>query len=601
MGAQTIYYQGVDTPLAAPLRGGELRGLFLGDSLAQEPLKRREADRWLRTAIHGVLWVGDKGLDAATGGIIGSTDLTSWAHSGVGGNTIAQVTARVAALAAELGEELAPHFIVDISVTNDISQLRTLAQIEGDKLALWAAIRAAWPGARVITCTPPTWRSGSASGVTWADKVALRNQVAAALPVWARRGGGLVVHCDAYADQPPQEISDDGVHPGQDGDGYRRAGRAIAAAILRLAGIELRRPREADGSLRLAPRRGSTAIQLVTPGIDRVTWAATPALAPESESFALTCWFIPTSSPASAASIIGVGPPGTFVDGVAVCQVGDGLSVYIDGAPAAIAGDGGGYSDGVLRVGEPHHLALVCDRAANRIGLAVNGQVVWHSRDLTAAGHPGASWVIPVAGAYFYFGKFVVDGAPGLLREVAFYKGAGAPTIWDLPEFAERTCADGILWTGLSALWRCDEGSGAPAEAAGVVGAGTVVGAGWAAWPGYEVAAPAGPQGPPGPPGPALTPSAVVHTAAASVSFGELLLVDPSGGGFPVTLPEISATDQGKICGVKNDSGSSNAVPISGDAGQTVDGGASVSITVGRQAYTFSAVWASGVGRWVIT
>lgn len=91
-----------------------------------------------------------------------------------------------------------------------------------------------------------------------------------------------------------------------------------------------------------------------------------------------------------------------------------------------------------------------------------------------------------------------------------------------------------------------------------------------------------------------------VRTAATSAAFWDLVLCNPSLGGFPVTLPLVTAADHGKVVGVKNDSASANAIPVSGSGGQTIDGAVSASISFARQCLVFSAVWESGAGRWVI-
>lgn len=447
-----------------------VRVMVQGDSLAESARARRELARALEPYFPGLVFVGDRGLGLATGGIIGSQDLQSWAHSGVGGDTIAAVLARVPSTLAVVP---AVDLLIDVTSTNDISQLRTLGQIEADKRALWEAQIQAWPTARIIVPAPPIWRSGSASGGTWAQKQALRDQVVAALPGWVSSYGGRVLFVDAYAGQPPQEISSDGVHPGLECHGFRRWAHRTTDKILALAGLR-RHVRTVP-----AKREPQAAIVFSDPANDRIFWTGTAALCPEDQSFAFTCWWRPTDvATATPRSIAGMGI--TSSAGWTLVQVGNGLSFYLAHGSAAIAGDGGGYSDGILEAGQSYHLAVVADRAANAVGLAVNGRVVYHARDLVAAGYPGASWNL--SPDYFFLGKLPLDGAPGTMKEAAFYKGSAAPSIRDLPAFAYQTYQDGIFWGGLSALFRLDEGSGLPTEAAGVVPTPTVVGATWGSW-----------------------------------------------------------------------------------------------------------------------
>jgi hypothetical protein len=446
-----------------------IRVLLLGDSLTLEPIYRRAVDRVLRQEIGDVDFVGDVGLGAASGGIVGSQDLSSWRHSGVVGNTIAQVTARVAGVAAAVGTGV--DIIVDISGTNDVSAQRQLADILVDKRAHITALLSTWPSARVIVGSIPTWRSGSASGGSWAAKLALRDQYVAALP-GVVAGYSRVSYVDCH-DGPAQEISSDGVHPGQDEHGYRRAGHRIAVEILRLHGATWRRRRP----LVVAPRKAQAALSFVTTATDRAVWTAAAALAPEAQSFAATCWFRPSSLPVAVSSIMGMGL--TFPAGWALCQFEDGASFYLGSNGPVFAGSSG-YSDGLFAINQDYHLAVVCDRAQNKVGFGVNGKTVIHSVDLVAAGHAGANWNL--APNFYYIGKFAVQGAPGRTKEVTFYKGTAAPTIFELREFAEQTYSDGIFWRGLSTLMRLDESTGSPAEAAGVVGTGVLTGATWTTW-----------------------------------------------------------------------------------------------------------------------
>jgi len=479
-----------------PLAGAwPIRVLLIGDSMTVSPLPRRALDRYLRQELGDVIFVGDKGLDATTGGIIGSTDMSSWAHAGVSGNTLAQMTARVDALATALGTANTPHVTVLTGGTNDASAQRALADILADKRTLIDRLRLRFPRTTILDCSIANWRSGSASGGSWAAKKALRDAYNAALPGVAKAYGRAVRFVDAYGGQPPAEISSDGVHPIE--VGYRRWADRVARAIIALTGETRQRRRP----LIVHPRAAQAALSFATATNDRVTFASDTDLAPEAQSFAATCWVRftdVTGATPTPRTIIGFGPTGGFPDGWALAhQYGggagaNGFSVYVDSATPVIAGTGG-YSGAVnLQVGQDYHVAVVCDRASNRVGLAVNGATVVHSVDLLATAHPGANWNIPHASgtSLGYFGKFVVNGMLGLLKQVHFYKGAGSPAIEDLGRFAEMTYADGLIWSGrdgtdetaLSAYYALDEGTGSPAEGAGRTANGTVNGAVWGTW-----------------------------------------------------------------------------------------------------------------------
>lgn len=69
------------------------------------------------------------------------------------------------------------------------------------------------------------------------------------------------------------------------------------------------------------------------------------------------------------------------------------------------------------------------------------------------------------------------------------------------------------------------------------------------------------------------------HVAGVNAGFGQVVLCDPTGGGFTVNLPAAEAQHAGHRIVVKNASGSTNAITVSAAAGQTVDGSASTTIT----------------------
>jgi hypothetical protein len=67
-------------------------------------------------------------------------------------------------------------------------------------------------------------------------------------------------------------------------------------------------------------------------------------------------------------------------------------------------------------------------------------------------------------------------------------------------------------------------------------------------------------------------------TAAYSATIGELVLCNPTGGGFTVTLP--TAEDRpGRYIAIKNASGSTNTITVDGADSETIDGAANKTIT----------------------
>lgn len=84
-------------------------------------------------------------------------------------------------------------------------------------------------------------------------------------------------------------------------------------------------------------------------------------------------------------------------------------------------------------------------------------------------------------------------------------------------------------------------------------------------------------------------------TAAYSAKIGELVLCNPTGGGFTVTLP-TAVSNNGLFVVVKNNSASTNTITVDGEGSETIDGSANATITTAR-----GRMWvvSNGAG-WVI-
>ncbi len=80
--------------------------------------------------------------------------------------------------------------------------------------------------------------------------------------------------------------------------------------------------------------------------------------------------------------------------------------------------------------------------------------------------------------------------------------------------------------------------------------------------------------------GVAASPVSSVKTAAYSARFGEHVRVDPTAGGFTVTLPTITAAWPDAEVTITNTSSSANVVVIAAAGGQTVNGAASINLGV---------------------
>ena len=88
----------------------------------------------------------------------------------------------------------------------------------------------------------------------------------------------------------------------------------------------------------------------------------------------------------------------------------------------------------------------------------------------------------------------------------------------------------------------------------------------------------------------------VSKTAAYTADYQELVICDPSGGGFTVTLPYANG-HVGEQVVVKNNTTSTNTITIAASGTETVDGAATTSIASSRSSLTFAATLESA---WVI-
>ena len=85
--------------------------------------------------------------------------------------------------------------------------------------------------------------------------------------------------------------------------------------------------------------------------------------------------------------------------------------------------------------------------------------------------------------------------------------------------------------------------------------------------------------------------------AAYDAAFDELVVVDPTPGGFDVRLPTISTPDIGRTVGVVNRTTNTNGVRLLARPGQTIQGALSVSLA---GAYGFMRLMAVSTTLWVV-
>ena len=449
------------------LRARPIRILLAGDSLTMEEQFRRRLWRALRRLRGGVRFLGDLGWrTVVTGGHVGNPALGDWHHSGVGGDTCEEITARLPGLAQHLEDsgQGAPDFVVIRSGTNNVAPEPELAVILAAKGAELDTARELWPEATIVVPSIPIWGPGAGAG--WEDKAALRDAYVAALPALCASKGRRVVFVDDCSGMVIPELSDDGVHPL--GDGYQRMAEALGTALDRMAGARYgdahplwHRPRPLQASLYLAA------------DTDYVSFAYDANLSPASGSFALTFWLRLDALPSSFSTVYQYGD--AYTDGFMVGVDGDGTGCYLAGDAGPVIAANAGYSNAMLAAATWHHLAFVFDRGNRSVGIAIDGRTVFGGKDVTGLGWE--DWEITAQHGTRIGAAGGLPGVVGLIDNIRLYKGAAAPTIHDLNAFAELECFTGLAWGDPSVALRCDEGTGtALNDWRGHVNAGTLHG-----------------------------------------------------------------------------------------------------------------------------
>lgn len=88
-----------------------------------------------------------------------------------------------------------------------------------------------------------------------------------------------------------------------------------------------------------------------------------------------------------------------------------------------------------------------------------------------------------------------------------------------------------------------------------------------------------------------------VQTAVFTAKIGRLHRLNPTGGAFAVNLPAIGSFNKGQRIDFKNSSASTNAITVTPNGGNTIDGAANLVMNVARQAV---ALVSDGVGNWEV-
>ena len=92
------------------------------------------------------------------------------------------------------------------------------------------------------------------------------------------------------------------------------------------------------------------------------------------------------------------------------------------------------------------------------------------------------------------------------------------------------------------------------------------------------------------------TTNTAIKTANYTAVGGDVVLCDPSGGTFTVTIPLASGTD--RMIVIKNVTDSTTAITLARTSSDTIDGATSVTMNLARQSVTMIS---NGSNGWMIT
>jgi hypothetical protein len=97
--------------------------------------------------------------------------------------------------------------------------------------------------------------------------------------------------------------------------------------------------------------------------------------------------------------------------------------------------------------------------------------------------------------------------------------------------------------------------------------------------------------------GSTLKLSQIIIADYTASTTDQLLRLNPSAGGFTITLPSAGLTPAGFILRFKNESNSTNPILLSPAGVDTIDGAASLTLNVSRGSLMLVS---DGIGNWMV-
>jgi lysophospholipase L1-like esterase len=474
--------------------------------------------------------------------------------------------------------DAAPTVVLLRGATNDFFAGRSAATALTAMGARINAVRATDPAAAIVVCSPPPVVPGSVSGVGWATIAAERDTYVAGLPALCASKGSNVAFLDSGSELGPATMSSDGIHPTP--EGYNLEALFVAEAVRRIVpGFGPTDPRDIT----------STTAQAAVTLVSASSYVGLPYaadLSPASASFLVGVEYWPTTleTDGNLRVIAGYGtahPSGFMIGHLAPSGNGGGLAVYLgaSGAPVVIGNINTAYAWEALRLEAWNSIYVLFDRAKLLCAVWVGNPP--EPLRLVVVAPISAAWAEAATAVTRLGARGPFPAALGHVQNYFVAKGVSLADAYKVigRHYYDRAAPD------QAALYPLDEGTGtsvAPTNYA--LSAGSIAGgATWLAAGSIVTAT-------------VPHPTSSVKTSAYTAQVGELVLCDPSGGAFQVTLPLASRANKGRRVGVKNTTASTNQITVARSGSQLIDAATSASIT---QAYACLEFASTGAG-WVI-
>ncbi len=461
------------------------------------------------------------------------------------------------------GWDAAPDALIVDCMTNDIvaliaggaTEAEALAAIQAREALLWPAIDAVAPNALKIRMSVLDFRQGAANQATC-------SAVALAFNSWlaqtVRGRGRNWAFRDVTSKLGAGDYQSDGVHLNEAGN--RIVGTDLASAIIAseqsvsAASISI-----VERVPRAFTRRAKSACIDLRATTHRATFAAQTGLNSGANSRFTIINFMPMGALAGGTNVIwSHGNP--YTEGGMLVQTGAQLRLY---STSTIPVPTTSYT-ALLQPFRWHQVMTFESVPKQEAAIFLNGQLVQRvvgSAIGTTTDTDG--WTV---GAYAGLNSML-----GLYSDFIVGHGAGLD-IEDALQIAQALYFDGKDPLGMTARFRLDENTGTALAGLPGATAGTLSGGSWIAAGLYERPWDIGYQKP------TWDRRSTPYTGAATLSYGEHAVGDPTAAGFTFTLPTAVGAGESRIR-ISNGSASTNTITVDGATTETLDGVETVDMT----------------------